>query len=129
MLLSVVGIATGAIWILIGIAEDGRNSISYLWIPVILLIIGVGGAYKIVTDDPVRVANGDGVIEVEYAKVINLNINTIKLDNRVWKTHTQNAVSQKYPINLEGINEGDIVRSETISTDFGDYLIKIEKVK
>jgi len=129
MMICVVVAFVGAFWAILGIIEDGKDSFSYLWIPMLMLIAGIFGGYQIVTNDPIRSANGDGVVVIEYAKVNTLSTNRIQLDNRSWKTDTNHAVTQKYPINLDDIKEGDIVRYESISTDFNDYLIKIEKVK
>jgi len=129
MMSCIIGGFIGLLWAIIGLVDDGKDSFSYLWILILMLLIAVFGGYQIVKNDPLRVVNGDGVITTEYAKVININTNLIKLDNKGWKINTQNVVTQKYPININDIKEGDIVRYEIVSTDFSDYLIKIEKVK
>lgn len=129
MMLCVVGAFIGLFWTILGIVEDGKDSLSYLWIPILMSIAGIFGGYQIVTNDPIRVVNGDGVVIAEYAKVTSLSTNRIQLDNKNWKTNMNNVAAQKYPINFDDIKEGDIVRYEIISTDFSEYLIKIEKVK
>jgi hypothetical protein len=105
---------------------------SLILIGIIIMLVCGFGASEIVENAPYRDINSNNIV-VEYARVNEVTDKTIVLDNTKYVTENNKAFNEtfnlKYPIRLSDFSIGDIVKYQLISTDFDDYLIRIEKVQ
>jgi hypothetical protein len=84
---------------------------------------------KIVDTDQYRALDCANIV-TEYARVNDISEKSITLDNVKYGSDSSSSeVEKKYPIDLKNFKIGDIVMYQYISTDFANYVIKIEKIK
>jgi hypothetical protein len=100
-----------------------------LIIGLFLLIGSIVIDVKIADTDQYRALDCSNII-TEYARVNDISEKSITLDNEKYGSDSSSlVVEKKYPIHLEDYKVGDIVKYQYISTDFSDYLIRIEIIK
>jgi len=125
-----IGGLVGIVMAIIGLIEwvDWKLILIGLLITTVCWFIADG----IIDNAPYRDINNSNII-VEYARINQITEKTITLDNRTFARINSKALEETfnkiYPINLGEFEIGEIVKYQYISTDFNDYLIKIEKVK
>lgn len=106
-----------------------QENLLLLIIGVFILITSIVIDTRIVDTDQYRALDCSNII-TEYARINDISEKSITLDNIKYGSDSSSiAVEERYPIYLDKYKIGDIVKYQYISTDFRDYLIKIEVVK